>query len=112
MGAAKGKANRPFGIEKEFYGTDGELPSGTGWMSVMAAPHDPGFRQRGPPKDLGIADSCPRNAMAQADADENGGRQTTDQRERKELAELRRRNRVLQQENEILRRTAAYIAQQ
>jgi transposase-like protein len=49
--------------------------------------------------------------MAQADADENGGPRLTSA-EKKELAELRRRNRVLEQENEILRRAAAYFARE
>jgi transposase len=60
-------------------------------------------------KDLGISESCLRNWMAQADADDNGGPRLTTA-EKKELAELRRRNRVLEQENEILRRAAAYFA--
>jgi transposase-like protein len=74
-------------------------------MSVMPAPHPPEFRQRAVElaregaapvariaKDLGISESCLRNWMAQADADENGGPQafTT---EKKELAELRHKNR-------------------
>jgi transposase-like protein len=93
-------------------------------MSVMPAPHPPEFRQRAVQlaresaspvakiaKDLGISESCLRNWMAQADADENGGPRLTTA-EKKELAELRRRNRVLEQENEILRRAAAYFARE
>lgn len=52
-------------------------------------------------KDLGISESCPRNGMAQADADENGGPRLTSAG-RNELADLRRKNRLLAQENEIL----------
>lgn len=61
-------------------------------------------------KDLGIAESGLRRWMKQADLDE-GHRSdglTTD--ERAELAELRRRNRVLEMENEILKRASAYFA--
>jgi len=50
--------------------------------------------------------------MAQAVADENGGGQRLCGAEKKELAELRRRNRLLEQENEILRRAAAYFARE
>ena len=42
-------------------------------------------------------------------ADENGGPRLTST-EKTELAELRRENRLLEQENEILRRAAAYFA--
>ena len=49
--------------------------------------------------------------MAQADADENGGPRLASD-EKKELAELRRKNRLLEQENEILRRAAAYFARE
>jgi transposase-like protein len=93
-------------------------------MSVMPAPHPPEFRQRAVQlaregaspvakiaKDLGISESCLRNRMAQADADENGGPRLTSA-EKKELAELRRKNRLLGQENEILRRAAAYFARE
>ena len=91
----------------------------------MPAPHPPEFRHRAVQlaregttpvakiaKDLGISDSCLRNWMAQADADENGGGQRLTSAEKKELAELRRRNRLLEQENEILRRAAAYFARE
>jgi transposase len=93
-------------------------------MSVMPVPFPPEFRQRAVQlaregstpvskiaKDLGISDSCLRNWMAQADADENGGPRLGGE-EKKELTELRRRNRVLEQENEILRRAAAYFARE
>lgn len=87
----------------------------------MPAPHPPEFRQRAVElarqgttpvskiaRDLGISDSCLRNWMHQAEADANGGGSD----EKKEVAELRRRNRVLEQENEILRRAAAYFARE
>jgi transposase-like protein len=88
-------------------------------MSVMPPPHPPEFRQRavelarlgGTPiakiaKDLGISESCLRNWLHADTPDDNGGS------EKKELAELRRRNRLLEQENEILRRAAAYFARE
>jgi transposase len=91
----------------------------------MPAPHPPEFRQRAVrlaregttpvakiAKDLGISDSCLRNWMAQAEADENGSGPRLASAEKKELAELRRRNRLLEQENEILRRAAAYFARE
>jgi transposase-like protein len=52
----------------------------------------------------------PAELEAQADADEDGGGPRLGGEEKKELTELRRRNRVLEQENEILRRAAAYFA--
>ena len=94
----------------------------------MPAPHPVEFRLRAVElartgatpvakiaKDLGISESCLRNWMAQADADDTkdgavGGRLTT--AEKKELAELRRRNRQLEVENEILKRAAAYFARE
>jgi transposase-like protein len=63
-------------------------------------------------KDLGISDSCLRNWMHQADADENGSGGRLASGEKKELAELRRRNRQLELENEILKRAAAYFARE
>lgn len=62
-------------------------------------------------RDLGISESCLRNWMARADVDE-GHREGVTSAERKELVALRRANRVLEMENEILRRAAAYFARE
>jgi transposase len=50
--------------------------------------------------------------MAQADADENGSGLKLTSAEKKEIAELRRKNRQLEMENEILKRAAAYFARE
>lgn len=63
-------------------------------------------------KDLGISESCLRNWMAQAEADENGSGVRPTSAEKRELAELRRKNRQLELENEILKRAAAYFARE
>lgn len=91
----------------------------------MPPPHPPEFRQRAAElarqgaapiakiaKDLRISESCLRNWLHQADADENGSGEQLTTAEKKELSELRRRNRLLEQENEILRRAAAYFARE
>jgi transposase len=96
-------------------------------MTFVPAPHPPEFRRRAVDlarlgeqpvaqiaKDLGISDSCLRNWMAQADADEGkyteSGRLSTD--ERTELAELRKKNKRLEVELEIVKRAAAYFAKE
>ncbi len=61
-------------------------------------------------KDFGIAESCLRNWLAAADA-EAGKRGTPKAQEAEQLRELKRRNRLLEQENEVLRRAAAYLSQ-
>lgn len=61
--------------------------------------------------DLGISESCLRNWVAQADVDA-GQREGLHSNDRKELVELRRRTRVLETENEILKRAAAYFAKE
>ncbi|EMD21703.1 transposase [Amycolatopsis azurea] len=91
----------------------------------MPAPHPPEFRQRAVElarlgdkpvavlaKELGISESCLRNWMAQADTDENGSATRLTSGEKKELAELRRKTRQLELENEILKRAAAYFARE
>jgi transposase len=91
----------------------------------MPAPHPPEFRHRAvelarqgtapvarTAKDLGISESCLRNWMARADADDNGSNVRLTSAEKKEIAELRRKNRQLEMENEILKRAAAYFARE
>lgn len=62
-------------------------------------------------KDLGISESGLRRWMAQAHVDE-GRREGLTSAERQELVRLRRENRTLQLENEILKRAAAYFARE
>lgn len=91
----------------------------------MPAPHPVEFRQRAVQlartgdkpiavlaKELQISESCLRNWIAQADTDERGSDARLTSAEKKELAELRRRNRQLETENEILKRAAAYFARE
>ena len=92
---------------------------------LVPAPHPPEFRRRAVElaregtkpvaelaKDLGISQSCLRNWMTQADTDENGSGARLTSAEKKELAELRKKYRQLEMENEILKRAAAYFARE
>ena len=62
-------------------------------------------------KDLGISESCLRRWMAVDDVDA-GRKEGLTSAERRELVELRRRTRVLEMENEILKRASAYFARE
>jgi transposase len=94
-------------------------------MSFVPAPHPPEFRRRAVDlarageqtvpviaKDLNISESCLRNWMAQADADEGKDTSRLTSNERAELAELRKKSKRLEVENEILKRAAAYFARE
>lgn len=91
----------------------------------MPAPHPPEFRRRAVElarrgdtpiaalaKQLTISESCLRNWMAQADADDNGGENRLTSAEKRELTQLRRDKKRLEMENEILKRAAAYFARE
>lgn len=60
-------------------------------------------------KDFGISESCLHRWVQMADIDD-GVRPGVTSAESAELREVKKRNRVLEQENEILRRAAAFFA--
>ena len=62
-------------------------------------------------KDFGISEQTLHNWLKKADV-EDGIRPGMKQAESDQLRELKKRNRTLEQENEILRRAAAYFAKQ
>jgi transposase len=62
-------------------------------------------------KDFGISESCLHRWLKLADVDD-GVRPGVTTTESAELRELRKRNKTLEQENEILRRAAAYFARE
>ena len=61
-------------------------------------------------RDFGISESCLHRWMKTADIDE-GKREGLTTAERAELREVKKRNKLLEQENYILRRAAAYLGQ-
>lgn len=61
-------------------------------------------------KDFGISEGCLHNWLKNADI-EDGRRDGVTGAERAQLRELKKRNRLLEQENEVLRRAAAYLSQ-
>jgi transposase-like protein len=89
----------------------------------MPAPKPPEFRRRaldlvgqGEPvaqvaRNLGISESCLRRWM-ERDAVDAGRKEGLTSAEKRELVELRRKNRVLEMENEILKRASAYFARE
>ncbi len=60
--------------------------------------------------DFGVSESCVGNWLTRAERDDalKPGRTSA---ELAELAKLKKRNRLLEQENEVLRRAAAYLSQ-
>jgi transposase-like protein len=62
-------------------------------------------------RNLGISESCLRRWMEQ-DAVDAGRKEGLTSAEKRELVELRRKNRVLEMEIEILKRASAYFARE
>jgi len=62
-------------------------------------------------RDLGISVSCLRRWVSQ-DEIETGDREGLTADERRELVELRRRNRILETELEIVKRASAFFARE
>ena len=76
----------------------------------VARDRDPGVRLKDIARDFGISESCLTNWMRAADV-EDGTVPGTTSAENAELRAARRRIRLLEQENEVLRRAAAYLGQ-
>ncbi len=62
-------------------------------------------------KDFGISEGCLHGWMKKADV-EDGNRPGVSEKQSGEVRELKKRNRLLEQENEVLRRAAAYLSQE
>lgn len=61
-------------------------------------------------KDFGISEQTLANWLKKAEIEE-GTRPGLTEADREQMRELKRRNRLLEQENEVLRRAAAYLSQ-
>jgi transposase len=63
-------------------------------------------------RDLGLTESSLRNWVEHARADRTQGKTGLTTAEREELARLRKENRILQEEREILKKAAAFFAKE
>jgi transposase len=76
----------------------------------VARRREPGVTLAQVAKDFGISDATLTNWLRQADV-EQGRKPGVTKDEAAQMRELRKRNRLLEQENEVLRRAAAYLSQ-
>ena len=76
----------------------------------VARSREPGQTIKQIAADFGIAESCLHNWMRRADV-KDGLKPGTPAAENVELREAKKRIRLLEQENEVLRRAAAYLSQ-
>ena len=77
---------------------------------AVARGREPGTTLKQVAKDFGIAEATLTNWMKAADVEE-GTRPGVTEDAAEELRQLRRRTKLLEQENEVLRRAAAYLSQ-
>ena len=77
---------------------------------AVARGRGPGVTLKQIAVDFGISEATLTNWLKAADVDD-GKRPGLTQQDAVELRELKRRNRLLEQENEVLRRAAAYLSQ-
>jgi len=76
----------------------------------VARDREPGVRVRDIAADFGISESCLNSWLRAADV-EDGIKAGSTAAENTELREAKKRIRLLEQENEVLRRAAAYLGQ-
>ena len=76
----------------------------------VARRREPGQTFKQIAADFGISESCLTGWIKAADVDE-GAKPGLTADQTTELREVKRRNRLLEQENEVLRRAAAYLSQ-
>jgi transposase-like protein len=76
----------------------------------VARNREPGVRIKDVAADFGVSESCLQNWLTQADRDD-GLRSGPASDDNAELREAKKRIRLLEQENEVLRRAAAYLSQ-
>lgn len=77
---------------------------------AVARGREPGVRLKQIAEDFGISEATLSNWLKTADV-EDGKRPGITNEAAEELKELRRRTKLLEQENEVLRRAAAYLSQ-
>lgn len=75
----------------------------------VARSREPGVRLKDIAADFGISESCLNGWLKRADV-EDGIKPGVTEAEQVENRELRKRLRLLEQENEVLRRAAAYLS--
>ena len=77
---------------------------------AVAQRREPGVTIKQIAEDFGISEGCLQNWLRQTEV-EAGRRPGTTAEGSAEFRELRKRNRLLEQENEVLRRASAYLSQ-
>ena len=77
---------------------------------AVARRREPGVTLKQIAEDFGVAEASLTNWLKQADI-EDGKRPGATESDQAENRELRKRLRLLEQENEVLRRAAAYLSQ-